>query len=228
MLATGLQSEQLLVQHSIPQAVSLRQPRSRQSGGSSVHILDLSKKGWEKQFKNLNPPGKISAILKNIEQVNQQLITYKETKYDHKPLPVYLMSDVNKTPKTVVEQIIDEYDSPIFLDSGNLGTEKWDRSIIPNKVYQKKRDRRKKYNLSQKQILAKAKKLYRSDEGAAYWGGHGNDPYYRSLDTHIKTLKLADGKKSVLIFPEVAHYDKDFEVMLRGFVPIPSKLLIRF
>jgi len=191
---------------------------SSQSGGSSVHILDLSKKGWEKQFKNLNPPGKISAILKNIEQVNQQLITYKETKYDHKPLPVYLMSDVNKTPKTVVEQITDEYDSPIFLDSGNLGTEKWDRSIIPNKVYQKKRDRRKKYNLSQKQILAKAKKLYRSDEGAAYWGGHGNDPYYRSLDTHIKTLKLADGKKSVLIFPEVAHYDKDFEVMLTDFM----------
>ena len=191
---------------------------SSQSGGSSIHILDIAKNDWDKQFENLNPPGKISAILKNIDKVNQQLTHYQETKYKHKPLPVYLMSDVNKTSKRVVKQITNEYDSPIFLDSGNLGTEKWDRSIIPTKVYQKKRDRRKKYNLSQKQILAKAKKLYRGDVGAAYWGGHGNDPYYRSLDTHIKTLKVADGKKSVLIFPEVAHYDKDFEIMLEDFM----------
>ena len=191
---------------------------SSQSGGSSIHVLDLAKQGWDKQFENLNPPGKITAILNNIDKVNQQLTHYQETKYNHKPLPVYLMSDVNKTSKQVVKKITKEYDSPIFLDSGNLGTEEWDRSIIPTKVYQKKRDRRKKYDLSQNEILEKAKKLYRGDVGAAYWGGHGNDPYYRSLDTHIKTLKVADGKKSVLIFPEVAHYDKDFEIMLEDFM----------
>jgi hypothetical protein len=191
---------------------------SSQSGGSSIHVLDFDNKDWKNQFENLTPPGKITSILHNIDKANQQLKAYQETKYDHKPLPVYLMSDVNKTAKKVVKVITKEYDSPIFLDSGNLGTEKWDRTTIPNKVYQKKRDRRQKYDLSQQQILSKAKKLYRGDVGAAYWGGHGNDPYYRSLDTHIKTLKVADGKKSVLIFPEVAHYDKDFEVMLDDFM----------
>ncbi|MBH0044469.1 PQQ-binding-like beta-propeller repeat protein [Pseudoalteromonas sp. SWXJZ10B] len=191
---------------------------SSQSGGSSIHVLDIAKKGWDNQFKNLNPPGKIAAILNNIDKVNQQLTHYQETTYKHKPLPVYLMSDINKTSKKVVKHITNEYDSPIFLDSGNLGTENWDRSAIPNKVYQNKRDRRKKYDLSQAEILEKAKQLYSGDVGAAYWGGHGNDPYYRSLDTHIKTLKVANGKKSVLIFPEVAHYDKDFEIMLEDFM----------
>lgn len=193
---------------------------SSQSGGSGIHILDIQKPDWDKQFASYTPPGNITNILKNIDDVNNKLISYKETGYTRKQLPVYLMSDKKQTDKAVVKQISKEYDSPIFLEVGNLGTEKWDRSSIPNKVYQKKRDRRKSYDLSQADILKKAKKLYKGPVGAAYWGGHGNDPYYRSLDTHIKTLNIANDKdkKTVLIFPEVAHYDKDFEVMLKDFM----------
>ena len=46
------------------------------------------------------------------------------------------------------------------------------------------------------------------------WGGHGNDPYFYSMDTRKKLLDAANGKKTVLIFPELENDTKDFEYVL--------------
>jgi hypothetical protein len=183
---------------------------SAQSGGSAIHVIDITKPDWQREFVNLEPPGKLARLLSNTALVKEQVKAYKADKTQKESQRVYLMSDYRKTPDKVRKEIDKNYDSPVFLGYGTLGSENWDRSQIENKTYRNKRDKRQKYDLSQSEVLAKAKKLYKGNTGAAFWGGHGNDPYFRSLDTHLKTIDVAGGKKSVMIFPEMAHYDDDF------------------
>ncbi|MEM5510632.1 hypothetical protein WNY98_17310 [Pseudoalteromonas sp. AS71] len=191
---------------------------SAQSGGSAIHVVDTTQSGWTEKFVLLDPPGKVSEMLANTAKTKADLTQFKARKEERDPRPVYLMSDSSKTSPKVIEYIHKNYTSPVFLDYGSLGTEKWDRSVIENEFYRNKRDKRQKYNLSQEQILKKAEKLYKGNKGAAFWGGHGNDPYYRSLDTHIKTLKVADGRKTVMIFPEVAHYERNLVATIDAFI----------
>lgn len=187
---------------------------SAQSGGSNIHIMDINHADWEAAYSNFTPPGKISELNANVELLKQQVASFKPT-FNNKP--VYLMSDSTKADRKIMEKIRKEYTSPIFLGYGSLGSEDYDRRIIKNEFYRTKKDGRQKYNLSQQQILKKAQKLYKDGYGASYWGGHGNDPHFRSLDTHKKTLDVANGAKTVMIFPEIAHYNRDFEEMLVDF-----------
>jgi hypothetical protein len=57
--------------------------------------------------------------------------------------------------------------------------------------------------------------------GIAYWGGHGNDPYYFSLQTTKKVIDAAKGKKTVLIYPETVDHSEDFEYVMNDlFYPL--------
>ncbi|MDU0354000.1 hypothetical protein RS130_08700 [Paraglaciecola aquimarina] len=200
---------------------------SAQSGGSSFHIIDTQKSTWADDFAKLEPKGKLAEMLANTDKLKTDLANYSVTNStvtNSQLNPVYLMSDYNQTDKAVIDKISAQYSSPVFLGYGNLRSENWDRSSIKNEVYKNKRDKRQKYDQSQQQILSKAKKIYQDVPGAAYWGGHGNDPFFRSFDTHVKTLQVAGDKKTVMIFPELAKYDKDFEYVLSDFVfPLADK-----
>ena len=187
---------------------------SVQSGGSDIHIIDLDNERWSDEFEALEPTGKMQRVNQNVQTLKKQVNAYRP-QYQNKP--VYFMSDNRNADPRVIEHLRENYQSPVFLNYGNLGSENYDRSIIKNKAYRNKKDRRQKYNLSQEDVLAKAKKLYKGDHGASFWGGHGNDPHFRSLDTHKKTLDLAKGSKTVMIFPEIAHYNRDFVEMLDDF-----------
>ncbi|WP_054114247.1 PQQ-binding-like beta-propeller repeat protein [Marinagarivorans algicola] len=174
---------------------------SAQSGGSNFHIVNTSSSTWEKSLKDLPATGRLAEVLDNTEVLKSKLANYKANKDVNKKNPVYLMSDYNKTKKNQINLVTTSYDSPIFLNYGSLASEGYDRTVIKNKVYRDKRDKRQKYDLSQEQILKRAKSLYIDTPGAAFWGGHGNDPFFRSLDTHKKTLKVAGDKKNGDDFP---------------------------
>jgi hypothetical protein len=191
---------------------------SAQSGGSNFHIINTSSNTWEKSLESLTASGKLATILNNTGTLKSNVAHYKTHKDFNKKNPVYLMSDFKKTPKKQRDFVTKNYESPIFLGYGSLGSEDYDRSIINNKVYRNKRDKRQKYDLSQEEILKRAKSLYANTPGAAFWGGHGNDPFFRSLDTHQKTIEVAGDKKTVMIFPELAKYDKNFEYVLSDFL----------
>ncbi|WP_440875653.1 hypothetical protein [Thalassotalea sp. PLHSN55] len=190
---------------------------SAQSGGSNFHIIDTAQPAWLQAYQSLEPTGKLAKMLTNTATLKAQVAALDYDK-NQKINPVYLMSDYRKTPKDIQHKVHENYQSPVFLGYGSLQSEQWDRSEIANEVYKNKRDKRQKYSLTQAQILKKAQALYQGNSGASYWGGHGNDPYFRSFDTHKKTLALAGDKKTVMIFPEMAKYDKDFEYVLDSFI----------
>ncbi|APU11040.1 hypothetical protein A5M85_12315 [Cellulophaga lytica] len=193
---------------------------SSQSGGSAIHIINTKNDSWKKDFKTLDPPGKIQTIIANTKQVKGQLNKYKSLKTGKKQLPVYLMTE-KITPEVapLKKEIEQNYTSPVFLNSKHLPkVENWDRSDLANEKYRKKRDRRKKYVLTQQQALSLLTKEYKNAPGLAYWAGHGNDPYMFSLATTKKVLDAAKGKKTVLIYPEMEDHSKDFEYVVNDLI----------
>ena len=188
---------------------------SSQSGGSCIHIIDTDNKNWKNAFKKLQPTGKIAQIIENTKNIKNNLDKFNKPSIQSKSQPVYLMTE--KIPgnlEGLKNDISNNYQTPIFLNSGNIDKEKWNRSSIKNDKYREKRDGRMKYSLTQNQILDKIKNKYENQKGYAYWAGHGNDPYMYQLETTKKILDLADGKKTVLIYPELEDHSKDLEYVL--------------
>lgn len=196
---------------------------SVQSGGSCVHIIDYQNPQWKKGYQNLTPPGKIQSILSNTELAKKELAKFKAPNWERQPKPVYFVSDLDanrkkRNYKETIASLHAKYDSPIFLGYRNTDKEdpaKWNRDTMSNEFYRERRDRRMKYTASQSDILDKLRPIYKEYKGLAMWGGHGNDPYFYSMDTRKKLLDIANGKKTVLIFPELENDSKDFEYVLK-------------
>ena len=195
---------------------------SAQSGGSNIHVIDYSNQAWKKAYQNLSPQGKIQTILDNTAQAREELEKFRAPRWERKQKPVYFVSDLaaNKKQepyKDIIKDIHYYYNSPIFLGYTNSDKEdpaSWNRDTMSNAFYRDRRDKRMKYTATQQDILDKLLPVYDNYEGLAMWGGHGNDPYFYSMDTRKKLLDAANGKKTVLIFPELENDSKDFEYVL--------------
>jgi hypothetical protein len=197
---------------------------SAQSGGSAIHIIDPAHPDWKTDFANLNPPGKIQTILANTESVWTQLETFTKPAWERDPVSVTLTSANNTHP--VATNIMAHYDSPVFLgytfSSHVQDPLDWDRSTVlsNNPVYRDKRDGRKIYDWTQSQVLSDITPEVNS-YGFSMWGGHGNDPYYYSPETLRKIIDASNGKKTVLIWPEMNGSTAEFErVMDHLFYPL--------
>ncbi|GAA3617220.1 PQQ-binding-like beta-propeller repeat protein [Flavivirga amylovorans] len=194
---------------------------SAQSGGSSIHIINLNIKSWKNEFINLNPPGKIQTILDNTARIKESLKKYVRPSSENKSQPVYFMSESrnNEAAKTAIERIESKYDNPTFLIKPRTrAKENWDRSSILNEKYRNRRDRRMKYTASQKELVESIASNYEFGKGISYWAGHGNDPYMYQLSTTKKILDKANGKKTVLVYPELEDHTKDFEYVMEGLI----------
>lgn len=197
---------------------------SVQSGGSNVHVIDYTNKDWKKAYENLAPQGKIQTILDNTAKAREDLANFKSPRWERKPKPVYFVSDLNANKKVepskdIIKDIHYYHNSPIFLGYTNSNKEDpatWSRDTMSNEFYRDRRDKRMKYIATQDEILNKLTPVYDNYEGLAMWGGHGNDPYFYSMDTRKKLLDAANGKKTVLIFPELENDSKDFEYVLEN------------
>lgn len=196
---------------------------SSQSGGSCIHVVDLKDPGWKEAYTKLTPPGNITSILNASKLVRRKTRSFKRPPWERDPRPVYMMSEsVSESLEPLAEKINAESTSPVFLGHKHFGTaEDWDRSSLQSEKYQKKRDQRRKYTLTSDQAVQGLLPQYQGYPGAAFWAGHGNDPYMYTLDTLKKVIEGADGKKTVLIYPELEDHSKDFEyVMDHHFYPL--------
>ncbi|MDF7826708.1 hypothetical protein P4B35_21945 [Pontiellaceae bacterium B12227] len=174
---------------------------SAQSGGSCIHILDLTSKGWKKAYEELDPPGAIQSILDNTATLHQQLKTFRKPAWERDPITTYLMSPPKKSEKT--DEFTAKYDNPKFMGYLFLkGAEDWDRSGLGSEAFENARDNRKSYNLSQDKIIKTASKAI-NENGLCMWGGHGVDPFYFNPETLWKIMETTNGKKSIFIWPEL-------------------------
>ncbi|WP_152285703.1 PQQ-binding-like beta-propeller repeat protein [Flavicella marina] len=194
---------------------------SAQSGGSCIHIIDPTQKTWKKEYKNLNPAGKIQKILDNTASIKNDLKKYKKSTIENVSQPIYFMSEnrKNSDAREAIERIESKYDNPTFLIRPKTREkENWDRSSIANEKYRTRRDRRMKYTATQSEIVNEISASYAEGKGIAYWGGHGNDPYMYQRTTTEKILDNANGKKTVLIFPELEDHSDDFNYVMKDLI----------
>ncbi len=200
---------------------------SAQSGGSAIHILNTQKRNWKNLYTKIKPSQKLKDILNNTNTVRKNIAKYTKPNKERAPKKVYFMTESLRGPiaQKVSSNITKKYESPIFLNGKRMRyVEDWNRSNMENEKYRERRDRRKRYEWSQQECLNFIGKLYEQDsEGIAYWGGHGNDPYMFQLSTSKKVLDIANGKKTVLIYPELEDHSKDMEWVLKDlFYPLAN------
>ncbi len=189
---------------------------SAQSGGSAIHILDLENSRWKSAYENIQPIGKLKHLVSTAKNIRNNLDTFKALDWERKPLPVYLMSEARtKEVQPIIENIKKSYNSPIFLNSGGTKrAEKTERNAIKNQKYFNRRDDRRIYNATSKEIVEAFKPLYKDEYGTSFWGGHGNDPYMIRLNTIKNILDLSSGQKTVLIYPELEDHSEDFAYVM--------------
>ncbi|MEN8703382.1 MAG: hypothetical protein ABF286_04380 [Polaribacter sp.] len=195
---------------------------SAQSGGSAIHIINFDNANWKQKFSKLNPPGKIQTILANSKAIKDNLKKFKKPSYQKESATVYFMSERRKKAGVgaAIDKIEAKYDNPIFLTGGNFDKENWDRSAMPSEIYKNKRDRRMKYRLSQEEALEIIKKKHEKSngKGISYWGGHGNDPYMYQVETTRKGFDIANGNKTVIIYPEVEDHSEAFNFVMKDLI----------
>ena len=195
---------------------------SAQSGGSAIHIIDFNKTSWKKEFEKLDPPGKIQTIISNTKEIRENLKNFKKPSDQFESAKVYFMTESRKDESAaiVINKIESKYENPIFLNGGNFDKEDWDRSAMASEIYKNKRDRRMKYSLTQAEVLEKITKKHNQSngKGISYWGGHGNDPYMYQVSTTMKGLDIANGKKTVLVYPEVEDHSDEFNFVMNDLI----------
>ncbi len=193
---------------------------SAQSGGSCIHVIDLNNSKWKNSYKNLQPIGNITSILDNSDKLRSQIEGFNKPGWEKGERPtVYFMSDYSDDDKNI-KDIHANYPSPIFLNSPWASKvqspESWNRDAMSNEFFRKRRDARKSYTLTQEEVLSWFKPNIASKyKGVAMWGGHGNDPYYFSLDTDKKMIDLTqEDQRTVLIYPEMEGKGSDYAWMM--------------
>ncbi|ANW95296.1 hypothetical protein AXE80_02895 [Wenyingzhuangia fucanilytica] len=184
---------------------------SAQSGGSAIHVINTNNPGWKDAFKNLSPPGKIKAILNNTTKLTANLANFTKPSWERNPHDIYLLYENFKNINTSV------YNAPKFIPQNWFTTVQdgatWNRDAMENDRYRDKRDKRKKYILTEDQVVSNMQSNF-DENGISYWGGHGNDPYYYSLETTKKVIDFAAGRKTALIYPELEDHTDDFQFVM--------------
>ncbi|MFC7293079.1 hypothetical protein [Hirschia litorea] len=195
---------------------------SVQSGGSAIHIIDPANPKWRKEYETISPPGKLASILANTAKVRAQLDAYTPPNPANRI--VYFVSETRKGVEDIIKNISENYASPVFFaNTFSAHAEDWDRSGMQNEKYRKRRDKRKIYDATQAEILARFKSELGDEIGINSWGGHGNDPFMFSLDTAKKLIDLVDGKRLNLIYPELEDPSDNFSFVMDNLIyPLAS------
>ncbi|QBG46447.1 hypothetical protein EGM51_03185 [Verrucomicrobia bacterium S94] len=198
---------------------------SAQSGGSCIHIIDPQHPDWHSDFEALEPPGKIASIIANTDQIKTLLETFTKPAWERDPVEVVLTAANPSHP--VAQDIMSYSDTPVFMnyywDSYAQDPDDWDRDTVlaSNPEYRDKRDGRRSYTKTESWILGQVATEDDGGEGIAMWGGHGNDPYYYSLDTLKGIIDLQNGEKTCLIWPEMNGSSDAFEMVMEDrFYPL--------
>ena len=123
---------------------------SAQSGGSCIHVIDLSNDEWTKEFEEFVPSGNIKKIMDNTAKIRNQVESFQKPSYEREPLPTYFISE---SRSTITSHYIDAMNSNTYGAQfyGNLHmpkVENWDRSEMESDYYRDRRDGRKDYTLT--------------------------------------------------------------------------------
>lgn len=192
---------------------------SCQDGGSCIHIINTGKSSWKYDYEELMPKGNIKRIMDYTEVVRKELNNFKKPVWQREPVCV---TGFEGTKEPIFEEL-DDSKSLVLLGSpwnrGHNQEPSWRLPLYEENRYLKTRDRRNKYDRSAQEIFDFFTPSYDGVKGISTWAGHGNDPLFYSLDVlkRIASYGYEHGKKkTIYIYPEMNHTDKDFGFVMKN------------
>ncbi|WP_456238411.1 hypothetical protein [Pontiella sulfatireligans] len=170
------------------------EPESRQlfgdgqlGGGTTLHAFDLTQDHWWEAPQQLL--GRLAEVESNLDTLYRQSLKFKRPAYQKKSEEPWVLVS-GREPNEAVANLKGE---DLKFVTMSTWSEDFDRSKISKVAGEGalKKDRRKPYDLSQGEIIARARKMEQSGVPFTLWAGHGTDPFYMQVETMIGILEAA-------------------------------------
>ena len=190
-------------------------------GGNHVYQLDTSSKNWLSRSPKVQ--GRMVEVENNLATLYQQALDFEMPSYQSKANKPWIM-----TGQIPNKEIADKQGNDIQFIRQFTWSEKTDRSALIKAIGAdaNKRDKRKKYDLSRKQIIAKAKELEKSKQPFILWAGHVTDPFYLHIDTMEAILEAAPNTCYGFLYAEMHNVNDPRTVhWVKEYVPRLAKAI---
>ncbi|MGY6649327.1 hypothetical protein [Wenyingzhuangia sp. IMCC45574] len=171
------------------------------SGGNAVYSYDVSKSsGWSTSPKLI---GKTAEVNENLENLYEQVLDFKLPSYQKKAEKPWVMIYGAEIPSKVTRL----KGADLVIPDQYTWSENYDRSKMVAAIGKiaNKKDKRKPYKLTQKQILQKAKACESRNQAFTIWAGHGSDPFITSIETIEKIIEVAPNTCYGFVYAEMAN-----------------------
>lgn len=163
------------------------------SGGDGMYALRLDTPAWKAAYRDLEPTGKLAAILDNIETLTRQVAAFRPPPYQGPPRNVTVLS---REPKGA------RYKHLTFIRGKTLSQAYADRK----ELWCRRIDRRRRYDLTAKQIVAAAARLEKAGRPFVVWAGHGH-AVHMPLSTFRAVIEAAPKNLRGFAFAEMEGVD---------------------
>ncbi len=163
------------------------------------HALDVE--GWWQRKHVLR--GRLAEVEQNLAILYQQTLNFTPPAYQ-KPAakPWVMITPIGRTPEVEALQ-----GNEIIFVQQYLWHEGFDRSELVKAVGEiaLKKDRRGKYQTRREEIIAQVRRFEAEGTPFAAWAGHGNDPWYLSIDTLEAILETAPTTCYGFVYAEMSN-----------------------
>lgn len=157
-------------------------------GGNTLYAYSLAEKKWWQQQHKL--AGRIAEVEANLQTLYEQVLNFKRPNYQAPATRPWVML----TSAEMNQEVANIQGAELIIAPQVPWTEKTDRAELIKAIGKKhalKVDKRKKYNMTEAQLVAAAKKMEKQGKPFAIWTGHGTDPFIVTISAMEKILEAA-------------------------------------
>ncbi|TWT80216.1 Lambda-carrageenase precursor [Planctomycetes bacterium CA13] len=190
-------------------------------GGNSVYQYPLSNSDWWKKTHALQ--GRMQEVEENLNRLYEQTLEFTPPAYQKRSKRPWMMI-TSFQPSEEVERL-DE--SEIVFVKQYTWHEDFDRDYLVDALGEEalKRDGRGNYKWRRDQILDIAREHEKTGKPFAAWAGHGNDPFYLSIETIEEIMKVAPNTCYGFVYAEMSNPDdKRYHYFIDHYVPRLAKV----
>ncbi|MBK1875784.1 hypothetical protein [Pelagicoccus mobilis] len=191
-------------------------------GGNAVYEYPLSKKNWMQTKHEF--VGRFAEVEENLNTLYEQALAFERPDYQEASENPWVMITSIKPTKEVQKK----KGSEILFVKQYTWHEDFDRGYLVEALGEQalKRDGRGKYTKTRKEMVAVAKDHEKRGEPFTVWTGHGNDPFYVSIESMEAILKAAPNTCYGFVYAEMSNpEDERYHYFIEHYVPRLAKAM---
>lgn len=190
-------------------------------GGNGLYFFNVSNKNWTAtEHKRI---GRMKEVEDNLNTLYEQTLDFKLPTYQQKSDKSWMiLGEVHDKRITKLKG------ADMVLVAQKAMHEDFDRSYLVKEIGEiaNKKDKRGKYVNKQEDILAVARQYEEDNQPFVMWAGHGNDPFYLSIETIEKIAEVAPNTCYGFTYAEMQSIDDPrIHYFIKEYIPRLAKAL---